>query len=164
MVDDGDGTVFQAPALLTPWAQAAVADLTGQRGVSAAPAEWFEFVGEGADPQVSVFGQTGADVVDEGLEGIGDGLGANPGGPLAGQVGADGLAVSTEVAGDRGDRDALGGECVGWGHLPLAGDDVFLPCQHLLQEFLRVLVRGQRPPASEGLRLVLRSHTGGEFQ
>jgi hypothetical protein len=68
----------------------------------------------------------------------------------------DGLAVTTQVLGDRADRPPL--------ELPGVCVDVFLPCQHQEQGTLRVVSVGRRPPLSKGLAFMRRSHTGGELQ
>lgn len=70
-------------------------------------AEVFEFVAQGAGPQVRVFGQTGTDVGDEWLERIDLGGAADAGFSGAVEVVADGAAVAAQMSGDRRDRPPL---------------------------------------------------------
>ncbi|WP_220454131.1 hypothetical protein [Nocardioides immobilis] len=69
------------------------------------------------------------DVFDERLERIVLGGLAHAGDPLTGQIGADGLAVPTQMPGDRGDRPTPPVQRV--------RVDVFLPCQHGKRGLLR---------------------------
>src|SRR5690606_32910818 len=66
---------------------------------------------------------------------------AHPGDAFVVQIGADGLAVTAQVPGDRGDRPTLPPKRV--------RVDVFLPCQHGKRGLLREMACGQRPPSSK---------------
>lgn len=105
------------------------ADLACEGRIRPVVAKPGDLIEQGHCPQVRVFGEACADVVDERLERVVGGGLPDAGGPLVVEVGADGLAVPVQVPGDRRDRPALPAQCV--------SVDVFLPCQHGKRGLLR---------------------------
>ena len=74
-----------------------------QPGEHAGEAEPGELVEQRHGPEVRILDQARGDVVDEPVERVRRSALADPWLALTGEVGADGLAVMTEVTGDRGD-------------------------------------------------------------
>ena len=73
-------------------------DVAGQALIGQSEPQLLELVEQGAGPQVRILGQPGGDVVDERLERVRAGAGADPGLAVTGQVLADRLAVAPGVA------------------------------------------------------------------
>jgi hypothetical protein len=104
MRDDRVGTFGGSAAGLADRTQIPGADVAGQALMGQAEPEVFEFIKQGAGPQMRVLQQTRGDVVDEPVERIRARPGTFPGLALTGQVSADRLAVEPGMAGDRRDR------------------------------------------------------------
>jgi hypothetical protein len=96
--------------------------LPGERRIGAVVAQLHNFVEQGGGPQVRVLDQALAAVPGEYIERIRLAAPTSPGDAIAVQVGADGLAVMTEMPGDRGDRPAPAVERV--------RVHIVLPCEH----------------------------------
>ncbi len=122
VLDHRDRPPRRRSARLTRRAQATDAQLAGQRRIREPVAQLEQLVVERGGPQVRVLGQPRRAVDRERLERIRRRAGTKPGLTVAVEIGADGLTVPAQVAGDRGDRPAPGGQGV--------RVDVFLPCEH----------------------------------
>src|SRR6185312_15398658 len=97
-------------------------ELPGERGIGAVVAQLEQLVEQRGRPQVRVLAQPFPAVADERLERIRLGPPALAGDPAPLQVGADGLAVMSQVSGDRRDRPAPAMQRV--------RVHIVLPCDH----------------------------------
>jgi hypothetical protein len=142
-------------ARLARRAQPAGPQRPGEGRIGAVVPQLNQLVEQRGGPQVRVLSQSLPAVAVERLERVRFGAGPLPGDPAAAQVGADGLAVMTQVPGDRGDRPTPAVERV--------RVHIVLPCEHERCRSLRA-AGGQRPAASKGPPPSRRSHAGGEVQ
>ncbi len=121
---------FYARAGLAVRAQAGLADLAYERGVTAGVTELDDLVVEGARPDVGVLGKARLQVRDETLDGARPGAPAFARRPLPFQIGLDRPAVPAEVTGDRRVRPPSFPECMCF--------HVFSMCEHGLGSFQRL--------------------------